>query len=193
MIGQTSEESIKISKAGVKDGLTVNGLSFKLDLNRPTKTELPTRVKVREQAYAFASLDDDFFDPKYGLTGLYDPKAMMAHTQRFFFSLEKIDPDKTIVVFVHGIGGTPRDFKYLVDGLDKTRYQPWFYFYPSGMPLEKLGSLLAQIIELSNETQGYRSNRAIVVAHSMGGLVALSALNQLCMNGVPPYLRVYFL
>ena len=191
MIGQTSGEPIEINKARVKDGLTVKGPSFKLDLNGPTKTELPIKIRVREQAYAFASLDDEFFDPKYGVMGLYDPKAMMAHTQRFFFSLEKFDPDKTIVVFVHGIGGTPRNFKYLVDGLDKTRFQPWFYFYPSGMPLQKLGSLLAQIIELSNKTQRYQSNRAIVVAHSMGGLVALSALNQLCMYGAPPYLKGY--
>jgi hypothetical protein len=191
MIGQTSGEPIEISKARVKDGLTVNGPSFKLDLNAPTKTELPIKIKVREQDYAFASLDDDFFDPKYGIMGLYDPKAMMAHTQRFFFSLEKFDPDKMIVIFVHGIEGTPRDFKYLVEGLDKTRYQPWFYFYPSGMPLQKLGALLAQIIELSNKTRRYHSNRAIVVAHSMGGLVALSALNQLCMDGAPPYLKGY--
>ena len=191
MIGQTSGAPIEISKAGVKDGLTVNGPSFKLDLNGPTKTELPIKVKVREQAYAFASLDEDFFDPKYGLMGLYDPKSLMAHTQRFFFSLEKFDPDKMIVVFVHGSGGTPRDFKYLVDGLDRTFYQPWFYYYPTGMPLQKLGSLLAQIIEWSNKTQRYHSNRAIVVAHSMGGLVALSALNQLCKDGAPPYLKGY--
>jgi len=191
MIGQTSGEPIEISKTGVKDGLTINGPSFTLDLNGPATTELPMKVKVREQAFVYPSLDDEFFDPKYGVMGLYDPKAMLAHTQRFFFSLEKFDPDKTIVVFVHGIGGTPRDFKYLVEGLDKTLYQPLFYFYPSGMPLQKLGSLLADIIQLANKTQTYRFNRVIVVAHSMGGLVALSALNQVCLDGSPPYLKGY--
>jgi pimeloyl-ACP methyl ester carboxylesterase len=191
MIGKTSGEPINISKVGVKDGLTVNGPSFTLDLNRPSTTELPIQVKVREQAYAYASLDDEFFDPKYGSMGLYDPKALMTHIQRFLFSLEKFNPNKTMVVFVHGIGGTPRDFKYLVDDLDKTLYQPWFYFYPSGMPLQKLGSLLADILKLADKTQTYRLNRVIVVAHSMGGLVALSALNQLCVDGAPPYLKRY--
>jgi len=191
MIGETSGEPIEISKAAVKDGLTVDGPSFKLDLNGPTKTVLSIQIKVRQQANEFASLDDEFFDPKYGLMGLYDPKALLAHTQRFFFSLEKFDPDKTLVVFVHGIGGTPRDFKYLVDGLDKTLYQPWFYFYPTGMPLQKLASLLAETFRRMSKTQSYRHDRIILVAHSMGGLVVLSAINQLCINGAPPYLKGY--
>jgi pimeloyl-ACP methyl ester carboxylesterase len=33
--------------------------------------------------------------------------------------------------------------------------------------------------------------KAIVVAHSMGGLVSFSALNELCRNGVPAYLKGY--
>ncbi|NWF56858.1 MAG: hypothetical protein HXY45_18895 [Syntrophaceae bacterium] len=191
MIGRTTGGPIEITRAGVKDGLTMKGPSFNLDLGAPQKTDLPMRIKVKEQAYAHESLDDEFFDPAYGLLGLYDPKALMAHTQRYLFSLEKFDPDKTIMVFVHGIGGTPRDFKYLVDGLEKTRYQPWFYFYPSGMPLQKLGSLLANLLRFGSKTLTYQLERVIVVAHSMGGLVALSALNQLWIDGPPPYLRGY--
>jgi pimeloyl-ACP methyl ester carboxylesterase len=191
MIGQTSGEPIRVAKSEVKDGLTMNGPSFNLDLRGPARTDLPIRVKVREQAYAFASLDDEFFDPKYGPVGLYDPKALIAHTQRYFFSLGKFDPDKTMVVFVHGIGGTPRDFKYLVDGLDKTRYQPWFYFYPTGMPLQKMGALLADVLLLMGNTREYHPKGIIVVAHSMGGLVALAALNQICRDGPPPHLKGY--
>ena len=115
----------------------------------------------------------------------------MAHTQRYVFSLEKLDPEKTMVLFVHGVEGTPRDFKYLVAGLDTTRYQPWFYFYPSGMPLQKLGALLAGIIRYLTAAENFHVQRVIVVAHSMGGLVALSALNQLCSDGAPPYLKGY--
>lgn len=122
---------------------------------------------------------------------MYDTKKFFAHTQRFIFSLEKFDPDKTTVIFVHGVSGTPRDFKYLVDGLDKSRYQPLFYFYPSGMPLQKLGSFLADIITVLRENQYFHMKRVIVVAHSMGGLVSLSALNELCRDGVPAYLKGY--
>jgi len=191
VIGQTSGTPIKISKTGVNDGLTIEGPSFALDANQPATIDFPVKVKVREQSYAYPSLDDEFFDPKYGKMGLYYPNAMLAHTQSFIFSLEKFDPGKTIVLFVHGIEGTPRDFKYLVDGLDRTRYQPCFYFYPSGMPLQQLGSLLACLLRLLDKTEGFHLNRMIVVAHSMGGLVALSALNQLCHDGLPPYLKGY--
>jgi len=191
MIGGTTSEPVQVNKAEVKDGLTVPGPAFTLDLSRPAKADLPVRVRVRAQAYAFDSLDDEFFDPKYGTLGLYDPMAFMAHTQRYVFSLKELDPAKTIVLFVHGVDGTPRDFKYLVAGLDAARYQPLFYFYPSGMPLQKLGSLLAGIIRYLTAAENFHVQRLIVVAHSMGGLVGLSALNQLCSNGAPPYLRGY--
>ncbi len=191
MIGQTAGEPIRVNRAEVKDGLTVLGPSFIFDLSRPATTALPVRVRVRDQAYAFDSLDDGFFDPHYGDLGLYKPMAFMAHTQRYVFSLEKLDPGKTMVLFVHGVGGTPRDFKYLVAGLDTKRYQPWFYFYPSGMPLQKLGSLLARIIRYLTAAQYFHVQRVIVVAHSMGGLVALSALNELYRDGAPPYLQGY--
>jgi len=191
VIGQTSKESIHIRKEEVKDGLTFIGPSFTLDVNHPATTDLPIKVPVKQQDYIIASLDDALFDPQYGEIGLYDTKKFFAHTQRFMFSLEKFDPKKTTVVFVHGVSGTPRDFKYFVDGLDRKRYQPWFFFYPTGMPLQKLGSLLSKILEVSNQSSYFHTNRTIIVAHSMGGLVALAALNQLCRDGVPDYLKGY--
>ena len=189
MIGRTAGEPILVSKPEMEDGVSIPGPTFTLDYGHPATADLPVKVKVREQGYAYASLDDEFFDPKYGAMGLYDPKAFIAHCQRYFFSLEEFDPDKTLVVFVHGIQGTPRDFKYLVDGLDKNRYQPWFFFYPSGMPLQKLGFLMSDIVRYFTTTGSFHLQRVIVVAYSMGGLVALSGLNQLCSSGAPPYLK----
>lgn len=191
MIGQTREAPIHIRKEEVKDGMTFNGPAFTLDVKNPATTDLPIKTPVKQQNYIFTSLDDPFFDPQYGETGMYDPKKFIAHTQRFMFSLEKFDANKTIVIFVHGVAGTPRDFKYFVDGLDRARYQPWFYFYPSGMPLQKLGSLLTDVLRILGENKDFHVERAIVVAHSMGGLVGLSALNELCRNGAPPYLKGY--
>lgn len=191
MIGRTSGEPVHVSKTDAKDGLGVSGPAFTLDPDRPATADLSVQVKVRDQAYAFDSLDDEFFDPKYGAMGLYDPKAFVAHTQRHVFSLAKLDPEKTIVLFVHGVDGTPRDFKYLVAGLDTARFQPLFYFYPSGMPLQKLSALLAGIIRYLNAAETFHVKRIIVAAHSMGGLVGLAALNQLCSDGAPPYLKGY--
>lgn len=191
MIGQTRDTPVHIRKEKVKDGLTFYGPAFTLDVNNPATADLPIKVRVRQQDYAFASLDDGFFDPQYGEMCMYDPQKFFAHTQRFMFSLEKFDPDKTMVIFVHGVAGTPRDFKYLVEGLDRTRYQPWFYFYATGLPLQKLGSFLTDILWVLGEDKHFHLKRAIVVAHSMGGLVSLSALNELCRNGAPSYLKGY--
>ena len=191
MIGQTSESSIHVRKEEVKDGMIFNGPALNLELNRPATTDLPVKIKVRQQDYVFASLDDEFFDPRYAEMGMYDTKKFFAHTQRFMFSLEKFDPNKTTVIFVHGVSGTPRDFKYLVDGLDRKRYQPLFYFYPSGMPLQKLRSFLSGIMTVLEKDKYFHMKKAIVVAHSMGGLVSFSALNELCRNGVPAYLKGY--
>jgi pimeloyl-ACP methyl ester carboxylesterase len=170
---------VTIAKNKVKDGLSIIGPDLKLDLVHPVKTDLVFREKVRQHSYVYESLDDDFFAPRYGEIGVYDFKVFMAHTQQYIFSFEKLDPQKTHVIFVHGVGGTPRDFKYLVEGINRQRYQPWFYFYPSGLPLKKLGANLANIIRYSSANNSSRPQRLIIVAHSMGGLVALSTINHM--------------
>ncbi len=194
VVARTPEnQTVLVSKAAVKDGLTVMGPAFSTNLAKPTRIDLAIHVQVKQHSYVYESLDDDFFDPRYGQLGLYDVKTFMAHTQQYIFSFEELNENKTHIVFVHGVGGTPRDFKHLVEGLDRKHYQPWFYFYPSGMPLRKLGSNLADIIKHSTNTnRGYtKKQRLIIVAHSMGGLVSLSALNDLCRDGVPDYIKGY--
>jgi len=102
-----------------------------------------------------------------------------------------VNERKTHVIFVHGSGGTPRDFKFLVEGLNRERHQPWFYFYPSGMPLKKLGANLANIIRYSSARELKKPLRVIIVAHSMGGLVGLSTLNQLSGEDAAKLIKGY--
>ena len=191
LVGSSDGVPITVSAATVKDGLTVLGPSLKVSLKNPTTSPFPLKVAAREQGYLFASLDDEFFDKKYGPVSLYDPKALMAHTQRMFFSLEKFDPKKTTVIFVHGVGGTPQDFKYLVEGLDRDRYQPWFFYYPSGLPLRKLSSYLADALTYAAKNPEFGLRKVVIVAHSMGGLVSLTAIEQLSEKETPPWLKGY--
>lgn len=189
MIGSTAGAPIKVRKDKVRDGLTFAGPAFDLDLKKRAETDLPVKVKSVKQGYVFKSLDDAFFDPEWGEIGMFDARTFFAHTQRFVFALEEYDPGKTIVFFVHGVAGTPRDFKYLVDGLDRFRYQPWFLYYPSGGPLQKLGSFFAEVLRVFD--QDFHSRQAIVVAHSMGGLVSLSALNEYAQSSSREYVKGY--
>lgn len=169
---------------------SVEGPSMTADYNNPGTTAFRVRFKVRAANYVYSSLDDDFFDPKFGNEGLYNPAALLAHNQGFLFGLDTYDDRKTSILFVHGIGGTPRDWKYFVDGLDRSRFQPFFLYYPSGLPLDKLGSLLAQVID-SWDKSSVSGHKIVLAAHSMGGLVALSAIGKLAANGFPPSLRMY--
>ena len=191
LIGHTSDAPVQVRTEKITDGLTFNGPSLTLDIRKPKTISLPVKVKVKQQDYIVASLEDEFFAPQYGEMGMYDTAKLFAHTQRFMFALEEFDPNKVTVVFVHGVAGTPQDFKYLVNGMDRKRYQPLFYFYPSGMPLQKLGSLLSGIITVLSKEKQFGVKKMIIVAHSMGGLVSLSALNELCLNGAPDYLKGY--
>ena len=186
LIGQASmlvTAPVSIGSSSVLEGPTIA-----LNYQDPGKTVFRLRVRVSAISYVYPSLDDEFFDPRYGTEGLYNPAGFMAHTQGFLFGLEEYDERKTTVLFVHGIEGTPRDFKFFVEGLDRSRFQPFFLYYPSGMPLDKLGSLLA----LSLESWKNRSHKVVLVAHSMGGLVALSAIGKLTDKGIPAGLAMYF-
>lgn len=183
--------SANVGLESSKDGTIVDGPSVELDFEKPGKTDFRVQVRVRPTSYLYASLDDEFFDPRFGAEGLYNPTALIAHTQGFFFGLEEYDSSKTTVLFVHGISGTPRDWKFMVEGLDRSRFQPFFFYYPSGLPLDKLGALLAQVIE-SLDADSKKSRRGIVLtAHSMGGLVARSAIDKLDAKGASSALALY--
>jgi pimeloyl-ACP methyl ester carboxylesterase len=90
------------------------------------------------------------------------------------YFLEAYDPDRIPVLFVHGISGYPQQFEALIDGLDRERFQPWLYFYPSGFPLDDLARHLATLLQRL-EVQ-LDVGELAVVAHSMGGLVSRAAI-----------------
>ena len=92
------------------------------------------------------------------------------------YFVEPYDPGRVPVLFVHGIGGNPREFEALTESLDRTRFQPWFYYYPSAASLSEVAAHLAQLVRELRVRHGFE--RIFVVAHSMGGLVARSFVQQ---------------
>src|SRR5690606_17369728 len=73
--------------------------------------------------------------------------------------------------------GSAANFAPIVDRMDRQRYAPWFFHYPSGMDLEQLSALFYDIF-LSGKVMPPPQNGIAIVAHSMGGLVAREALNR---------------
>jgi pimeloyl-ACP methyl ester carboxylesterase len=129
----------------------------------------PVAADVVSSIRQIASLDDAIFGSATVREGQRDP----AEFQRAAGGLYLLGPyssDRLPVIFIHGINGSPRDFRYLVDRLDQERFQVCVYFYASSGALDTATRQLAsEIAELAS----HHDVRSIaIVAHSMGGLIA---------------------
>lgn len=122
------------------------------------------------------TLQDRRFAPRYAKMGLWQPLRFSLEVGPGLYLLEPYDPAKIPIVFVHGIGGSPRDWAVLVQGLDRGRYQPWFLAYPSGLRLEVNADYLFDALRRLHRRLGFE--RAYLVAHSMGGLVSQAFVNR---------------
>lgn len=179
LVGRSNADApIVVDAARAQDDYLVPGPYLAIDLHHPIDAGIPFASSLAHERSVRESLDDEIFDPKYGRMGLYDPAALFVRNQGFVFGLEPFDPAKVQVLFVHGVSGTPRDFRYLVDGLDRARFQPWFFYWPTGLPLDRIGQTLARIIDLAAHDPQVHWRRFVVVSHSVGGLVAEAALRR---------------
>lgn len=117
-----------------------------------------------------ASLADPRFGEESGRLGFFDVHGFAWRLGPGIYFLDAYDPAKVPVLFVHGAMGFPQNFDALIAGLDRTRFQPWLFFYPSGARLEAVTHFLAEQVARLGLRHGFE--RMAVVAHSMGGLVA---------------------
>ncbi len=139
------------------------------------------------QAGALARLDDPVFSADYGLKGYWAPMEFFREAGGNIYFLEPYDPGKTPVLFVHGAGGSPQDWRYFFDHIDRRRYQPWFFHYPSGAAVESMAHLL--FWKLFNLQLKYRFEEIHLTAHSMGGLVARTFLVD--HGSLFPYVKLF--
>ena len=144
-----------------------------LDLVLGSSDEAPPRMVAAAahstQAGALADLDAPQFSAARGAQDYWEPMAFFRTLGGNVYFLEPYAPDKVPVLFVHGAVGSPHDWRAQIAALDRRRYQPWIFFYPSGAPVESMASLLGW--KLLNLQLRHRFERLEIVAHSMGGLV----------------------
>lgn len=129
------------------------------------------------------TLDDPRFDEDIARGSQWRPLDFMMAGYAGVYFLESYDATRTPVLFVHGMNGSPRGFAELIDHLDHERYQPWLYYYPSGLPLQTVAAHLAQTLEELELRHGVESMP--VIAHSMGGLVAKGFLHERARRAAP--------
>lgn len=154
----------------------------------PVAKKFPKLWVGRRNIGAVAALTDSRFDKKFAAMGLWKPLQYSLELGPGLFLLEPHDPHKTPVLFVHGIGGSPRAWQKMIDSLDRARFQPWIFQYASGLPLkanvEYLFDALTQLRLV------HRVDAMHLVAHSMGGLVSQGFLNR-HKTGTTDYLKSF--
>ncbi len=116
------------------------------------------------------SLDDPRFREEQATNSLWRPYDFLFDVHAGVYFLQPYDAGKIPVLFVHGINGTPANFRTLIKNLDRDKYQPWAYYYPSGASLAGVADHLDQTMKQLQLQHGF--TRYYVIAHSMGGLVS---------------------
>lgn len=173
--------SIRAPGAELRPGPSGMGNLFSLRAARGDVLD----VQLGRQAH----LDDARFDPDLAALGMWQPLHFIRAGYAGIYFLGPYAPQKTPVLFVHGINGSPRDFASLIASLDQEKFQPWVFYYPSGLGLRNLGDgMLGMVSELHHR---YSFEALHVVAHSMGGLVARSYLAACEQDENCKYLRSF--
>lgn len=135
------------------------------------------------------TLADPRFSEDNARSGLWRPFDFLMDGNAGLYLLGPHDPAKIPVLFVHGINGTPASFSYLIDQLDRKRFEPWVYYYPSGAHLDRLAEHLEQTVAKMQLRYGVQ--HFAVVAHSMGGLVARGFVQRHAKRARPGEILVF--
>jgi pimeloyl-ACP methyl ester carboxylesterase len=157
-------------------------LPLKAGADAMVSADIATELR-RYQIGRVVSLDDPRFSAANARWGLWVPLEFLPDTGAGLYFLQDYDRDKMPILFVHGSGGNPTDFRHLIDGLDRSRFQPWVYFYPTGMRLERQSELLYRIV--SALQQQFEFRQVCVLAHSMGGLIARGLISEAVRRSAP--------
>lgn len=160
---------------------------FTIDVSHADSS--PSLSRFRENVGAIVDFDDDRLAARHGKTGLWQPSRFLNEVGGGIFFLEPYDPAKIPVLFIHGSNGSPQNFRFLVEHLDRESFQPWLLFYPSALRLELLGDRLDEFVD-DLHTQ-HKFSQMAVVAHSMGGLVARSFINASVLDHDRTYVKLF--
>ncbi len=181
--------------------LPVSG-KFIIDLVISNNTKIPylysTEIKNLDASYGdtfmiktgeIADINNKRFSPEYGYKGLWTPLKFLDEDGVGIYFLEEYDPEKIPIIFIYGIGGFPQGWKTFFKKIDRSRYQPWFYYYPSGLRIGKTGKALNIIVHELHVKYNFKS--MYIVAHSMGGLVASEFIKRNISKPQNNYIKLF--
>ncbi|WP_227674566.1 esterase/lipase family protein [Psychrobacter jeotgali] len=103
------------------------------------------------------------------------------------FMLEPYDPDKRVLIMIHGLASSPATWVNLTNDIlsdDKLRenYQVWQIFYPTNLPIlenrYEIQKLLTTAYQQTDpQGQNRASSNSVIIGHSMGAVIARMMLS----------------
>lgn len=139
----------------------------------PLETDLTTPL-------AHFLADPVFQQQDISTVGLFFPNKSQGI--KGLYMVEPFDPNRIPVVMVHGLWSSPTTWMEMFNDLRaypeiRSRYQFWFFLYPTGQPFwtsaSQLRDTLAEVrTVLDPQRQNPRLDQLVLVGHSMGGLVS---------------------
>jgi pimeloyl-ACP methyl ester carboxylesterase len=90
--------------------------------------------------------------------------------------LQPYDPNKTVVLVVHGLADTPATWTPMLNALRldeniRKNYQFWFYSYPSGYPYPYSAAILRRELDAIEKRFPLR-HPMVLIGHSMGSCIS---------------------
>lgn len=147
-----------------------SAVNLRTEFPKPVPQEQIDNVGMnRVQQGTVTTMNSPVFTAKFGEFAYWQPVEFIDSGYAGIYFLHEYDPSKIPVLFVHGASGHPGEFKEIVAHMDTTRFQPWFYFYPSGLRLSLSIEGMHRILNTLYREHGYKE--MIMIAHSMGGLL----------------------
>lgn len=145
-------------------------------LKNTSQQELISSYTFPDNIGSIVDFSESFFSSANIKNGLWKPLQFKSQGLVGLYFTEQYDPQKNIVLFVHGINDSPGTFQIIANNLEKERYQVWFYYYPSGARLKTSGRELFDLMSAAKEK--FNISHVDIIAHSMGGLVARNFINR---------------
>jgi pimeloyl-ACP methyl ester carboxylesterase len=131
---------------------------------------------IYESVGKVVTLQDPLFTPENYAMGMWRPADFISKIGGGLLFLQEFEPRKIPVLFVHGINGGPTGFREVIEHLDRTSYQPWVLYYPSGVRLNIISDFFESVIVAVQDRYGFE--KFAMVGHSMGGLVVRSIVKK---------------
>ncbi|OTG91567.1 esterase/lipase family protein [Acinetobacter sp. ANC 3813] len=160
----------------------LNNSTFQIKAYDPYKFE---KLKIANKEYPLAAN----FSAPYGLWLAENNLGKSAYlslidrdeqlTMPHLYMLEPYNPNKKVIVLVHGLASSPEAWIRLTndimgDPVLREHYQVWQVFYSTNMPILEsrfqIYALLTQSFAQVNK-QASAKNDAVLVGHSMGGII----------------------